>query len=186
MDAEWFSVELNRINAPWAYLKGEPFKAIAALELFGTLVSLRVFGKRWPTAARGMIQVTAATDNKGNSQILPKMMTTKFPLLLVLAEISEQIRRNNWSLQLEWTPRQQNIFADALTNEDYAAFTPEKRIDVRVENLKWEVLPEMGIMADELYRQVLRKREAARRKKVDREGKPAGRHRRLKEREPWV
>ena len=38
MDARWFSVTLNRKNAPWAYLKGEPFKNIASLELSAVLV----------------------------------------------------------------------------------------------------------------------------------------------------
>ena len=41
-EAAWFADRLTRATAPWAYGKGEPFRAIAALELLGTLVSLMV------------------------------------------------------------------------------------------------------------------------------------------------
>ena len=43
--AKWFSMRLTRANAPWAFAKGEPFKTIAALELFGTLVAVKVFAE---------------------------------------------------------------------------------------------------------------------------------------------
>ena len=34
----WFSVKLNRSSAPWAFRSGEPFRAIASLELYATLL----------------------------------------------------------------------------------------------------------------------------------------------------
>ena len=33
--------------APWAFGRGEPFKAIAALELFASLLSLMIFSPGW-------------------------------------------------------------------------------------------------------------------------------------------
>ena len=45
-DARWFSVVLYRKNAPWAYLKGEPFRNIASLELVAVLVAAILFGDR--------------------------------------------------------------------------------------------------------------------------------------------
>ena len=49
--ARWFSVDLNRQNAPWAFARGEPCRAIAALELFATLMCVMLFGGRM--AGRG-------------------------------------------------------------------------------------------------------------------------------------
>ena len=44
-EARWFSIKLTRRNAPWVFLKGEPFKAIASLELVAVLCSLMLFGE---------------------------------------------------------------------------------------------------------------------------------------------
>ena len=44
-EARWFSLKLTKRNAPWLYVKGEPFRVIAAAELVGVLVALVVFGK---------------------------------------------------------------------------------------------------------------------------------------------
>ena len=43
--ARWFSFRLNRKNAPWAYLKGDPFRNIATLELIDVLVAVMMFGQ---------------------------------------------------------------------------------------------------------------------------------------------
>ena len=37
-----FAVELTRVNAPWAFARGEPFCTIASLELLGALVGVIV------------------------------------------------------------------------------------------------------------------------------------------------
>ena len=42
--ARWFSVALDRKSAPWAFSKGEPFKVVAALELYATLLCVVAFG----------------------------------------------------------------------------------------------------------------------------------------------
>ena len=42
----WFSVKLDRKNAPWVFESGEPYPAIASLELLGTLASIVAFPPR--------------------------------------------------------------------------------------------------------------------------------------------
>ena len=42
----WFSEKLNRKNAWWAFLAGEPFGSIASLEMLATLAALVVFDCR--------------------------------------------------------------------------------------------------------------------------------------------
>ena len=58
------------------------------------------------------------------------MMTTKFPLNVVLMELSEQLRVREVELLLDWVPREQNVEADALTNGEFMAFDPARRIEV--------------------------------------------------------
>ena len=71
--AQWFSLKLTKKNAPWLYVKGEPFRVIAAAELVGVLVALVVFGKEavWKRGA-GRLRVSGFTDNLGNSYVLDR------------------------------------------------------------------------------------------------------------------
>ena len=39
-EAKWFFMKLDRCSAPWAFARGEPFRAIASLELLGTMLGL--------------------------------------------------------------------------------------------------------------------------------------------------
>ena len=52
----WFSVKLDRTSAPWVFESGEPYRAIASLELLGTLASVVAFphnrGPRRSTTSR--------------------------------------------------------------------------------------------------------------------------------------
>ena len=45
--ARWFSVKLDRSTAAWAFSRGEPFRNIAAIELYASLVSVMVFCGDW-------------------------------------------------------------------------------------------------------------------------------------------
>ena len=40
--SRWFAIKLTRANAPWAFRAGEPFRTIASLELFGTLLCVKL------------------------------------------------------------------------------------------------------------------------------------------------
>jgi len=83
--ARWFSLRLDRRSAPWAYARGEPFRTIAALELFATLLSFITFAPKWPEAASGTIGLTGLTDNLGNTFAVSRLMTSKFPSIVILA-----------------------------------------------------------------------------------------------------
>eukprot|EP00971_Amphidinium_carterae_P049637 978592-Amphidinium_carterae.1 len=81
------------------------------------------------------IVVSAVTDNKGNSYLLDKLLTTRFPAFLVLMEVAEQLEEMDISLSLEWKPREQNQEADALTNSDFSLFDPSLRVEVDLQAL---------------------------------------------------
>ena len=113
-------MDLNKSNAPWAFARGEPFRTIAALELFVTLLCVVTFGDAWPGGARGEVVLQGITDNLGNTFMVSKLMTSKFPLVVILAEVVAQLRTRSMVLNLGWVPRDQNEEADALTNGDFA------------------------------------------------------------------
>ena len=66
----WFSIRLNRHNAPWAYLKGEPFRNIASLELTAVLVAVILFGDSLvDCGCLNTLTLSASTDNLGNTYV---------------------------------------------------------------------------------------------------------------------
>ena len=87
-DAPWFAVLLNRRNAPWAFAKGEAFRTIAALELLGALVGLMVLGPEPGRASESVdtLVLTCGTDNRSNNFLLDRMITTRYPLAVVLMD----------------------------------------------------------------------------------------------------
>ena len=182
--ARWFSLALTRRSAPWAFSRGEPFRTIAALELYASLVSIMVFVGEVEDGSKGTLHLTGQTDNSGNTSALSRMMSSKFPLVLILTELSAQMRAKNLEVDLEWVPRNQNEEADALTNGRFGTFDLARRIKVEVEDLRFLVLDRMSAVADHLYAQVKEKR--AEKKEMPKEvAADRGRKRPLKERDPW-
>ena len=129
--ARWFSVELTRKTAPWAYVKGDPFRTISSLELVAVLVAVMVFAPKsaWK-GSRAQVTITATTDNLGNTFVLQRFMSCKYPLSIVVMELACQLRRFGLEMDLVWAPRLQNIPADDLTNAEFSKFLPEKRLEV--------------------------------------------------------
>jgi hypothetical protein len=183
--ARWFATEVTKDWAPWAFVKqGDPQRFIAALELLGSLLAVLLFKDKWPSNRSGSCCVTGVTDNRGNSFIVSKMMSTKFPIPVLLMELSEQLLGKGMALNLVWHNRDLNVEADALTNEDFRLFDPSKRIPVTPASLKWEVLPEFMDASTEMFEQM----------REERKRNPKGVHApwpkakaldRLKARDPW-
>eukprot|EP00913_Durusdinium_trenchii_P018268 g17163.t1 len=67
--ARWFSFRLNRRNAAWAYLKGDPFRSIATLELIGVLAALAVH-----PAVGQFILDNAASDKRSGLDAAQKVL----------------------------------------------------------------------------------------------------------------
>ena len=141
--AEWFSLEVGPAQAPWLFRAGQASAAISAAELLATKVAVQL----WAPAAearRGATRLTGLTDNKGNSHIILKQLTTKMPVAAVLMQLTTDLHRAGLSLDLEWVPREENTEADALTNEDFALFIPSLRIPIT-----WEDV-DLGVVRDVL------------------------------------
>ena len=183
--ARWYSVRLDRKNAPWAFSRGEPFRTIAALELYATLVSYVVFSPNWPAATRGAVLLSGTTDNLGNTFILSRMMTSKFPALVILTELAARLRQDNAELQLAWAPRDQNEEADSLTNEHFEDFDEARRIDFNPLAVEWLVLNDMLAVSEEINEVVKQRRSGSEKggEAPPSRKRPPGE--RLRARDPW-
>ena len=149
--ARWFSFHLNRKNAPWAYLRGDPFRAIASLELIGVLAAVMVFapGAKW-ASGEARVSLTALTDNLGNTHVLRKFGSSRYPLSIIAMELASQLDRLGIDLDLQWVPRWQNQEADDLTNERFDDFQEENRIAVQFEELQFLVMSRLLEKAGQL------------------------------------
>ena len=118
----------------------------------------------------------------GNKWPVAKLMTSKFPLVVVLAELAAQLRRLHLVLELGWVPRDQNEEADALSNEVFDAFDPRLRVDLDLTRVSWIILPRLMQTAESLYQEI-KSRKEAKGTSTSRARRPA--HLRLRQREPW-
>ena len=187
--ARWFSVTLNPQNAPWAFEPKHPKRRIAALELLATLLCVILFDNPGDPAAEGTLLMSGGTDNQGNGFVVDRLMSTKFPLNIVLMELSAQLAERQLQLELEWLPRTENVEADDLTNSEFAKFDKANRIEVKLEDIQWLVLPEMMAEGRQLYSELelAKERFKEEEQKAGQPGpRPAKRRREaMRTREPW-
>ena len=87
-----------------------------------------------------------------------KVMTSKFPLNIVLMELSEQLEKRNLWLQLDWIKRDTNVEADALTNEQFHDFDPKLRIPVEIGKLRFVLLNDYMKDGLDLFKQLEERR----------------------------
>ena len=149
--ARWFSFSLNRKNAPWAYLKGDPFRNIASLELIGVLVAVMVFapGSTWVRGGAA-VTLTAYTDNLANTHVLKKFGSSRYPLSIIAMELAVQLDMAGIDLQLQWVPRGQNQPADDLTNSRFDDFDSKNRMSVVFEDMPFKVMGKLLEKAGDL------------------------------------
>ena len=154
-EARWFSVKVTRRVCPWLYLKGEPFRTIAAAELLAVTVAVVVFGKEadWK-GADGRFAISGFTDNSSNTFVVDKFLSTKFPVSLVLMELAFQLSQLKVSLSLQWIPREQNEEADDLSKERFDKFEASKRIEVDLEDIGFRVIPRLAEVAGKLDEEI--------------------------------
>ena len=183
-------MRLSRKSAPWAYVKGDPFKTISSLELTATLMAVMVFGKdgKW-RGERGRLSVTSFTDSLVNAFAMQRFLSCKYPLSIVVMELAAQLREKALELDLQWIPRGQNEEADDLTNERYERFSQDRRIVVDFTKMEFKVLDALMDKAGQLDAEVAlakssREAKQDRPAKVER-GDVKRRRGETKWRDPW-
>jgi len=153
----WFAVDLCATSAPWAFdRKGEPYRRIAALEAMATLLGYMAFVGDAPSGkiARVSAVLPSWTDNRGNSFALNRLTSGKFPLGCLAMELAEQMSKHGTRLTVSWAPRDVNQEADDLSNGLFSGFSPDLRVPMIMEEMKWEVLPSLLRDGEEFYKEL--------------------------------
>lgn len=186
-EAPWFALEITEDYFPWAFCKRrDPGRVIAALELLGTILCMIFFGKfiKERTFVQGVL--SASTDNQGNTYAITKLLSTKFPLTVLVVELSEQLRAYGTEMSLVWRRRDINQEADDLTNTVFDKFDMSLRIEVDPKAIPWIALPLLMTASQSLYEDVVAEREGRKgTAKVKHSGRGRDPTKKLKFTNPW-
>lgn len=180
----WFSLRITEQEAPWLFEKGHGSRTIGASELLATMVAVHLFCKDEETGGlqHGSMTcsgISGVTDNIGNSYVIKKLMTTKIPLCAVLMQLTSILAAKGLWLDLRWTPREDNIYADALTNEDFTHFSADRRVEIEWKDVPTEVLNKLAAALDGFVQDVETRR--AQKQKANRSAGTSRKKKRIKE-----
>ena len=127
-NVHWFMVPVTHNTHAWAYDEKDPQRLIASLELLGDIYYTDMIGQMCPGHA-GTHVATATTDNQGNSYIINKHYTNKYPNMCLCMELIDKLTLHDLYLRVEHRDRTHNIWADQLAGLDDTGFDPNKRIE---------------------------------------------------------
>ena len=144
-NSPWFFVALNEEVAPWACERDrQPFWVVASLEALAALVAVITLTPSSAAApSRGTVLLPLMTDNRGNSFALARLMTTKYPLCLLVMELAANLEARGLLLEAGWAPREWNVEADALTNGNCDGFDPARRVHFDMPSHRWLVFSDL-------------------------------------------
>lgn len=159
----WFAM-VEASWAPWIDFRAKnPKRVIAALELLGTIIAVKLWGETPGMEMEGCLE--AFTDNRGNMFALRRGMSTKYPLTILLMELSETLRKLDCTLNLKWVKRDDNQDADDLSNLKFDNFDLGRRVEVKGEEIVWLVFGQMDKVSRELYEELQEEKNKAAGKK---------------------
>ncbi len=152
--SRWFSVVLSRALTPWAFSKGLPYRSIAALEALAALVAILAFAPLKDNMSDAIVRVSGLTDNRGNKYATTRLQTGKFPLCVVVMELSAQLEARGQRLEMRWAPREMNAEADRLANGDTRGFADNLRVNLDFSTIPWIVLPQLMKTGESFAREI--------------------------------
>ena len=116
---------------------------IASFELLGALVGLMVLGPvpRGCGSLVGTTTFTCGTDDRSNTYLLHRMLTTLYPLGLVLMELAAQTHLRSVIIRGRWPPRLHNDATDALSNFEFDSFDEKLGIEFEEDDMGRLKLP---------------------------------------------
>ena len=101
-------------------------------------------------------------------------------LLMELATIMEE---SGMYLNMEWVPREENVTADALTNEKFDGFMPQNRMSVQIDSGCFPTLFAMMEHGKSLYEHIEQQKAENRNKRKI--WPKVARHKKLRVVDPW-
>ena len=139
----WFSLEVFPSDLPCLFRDGESGWASTSAELLASLAALVAFGhlEQPIPGAQDCLQVFVCgeTDNRSTPEVQRKGSTTKWPLFGIQMSACQALRRVNKRLVLNWRPRDENTWADDLTNGNFSAFDLRHRVKLTLSMLPLEL-----------------------------------------------
>ncbi|CAE8597004.1 unnamed protein product [Polarella glacialis] len=134
----WFSTPITKSAHPWAYHKdNNPQRAIAAIELYGTLV-LQQLITHTTASSSSAITVKVRTDNKGNVYNVLNYKAKQWPNYAILMELALQQHFTNTTTSIRHVYREHNCWSDQLTHRDSTGFNT--RLRIHTDQLRWHIL----------------------------------------------
>ena len=106
------------------------------------------------------------TDNQGSMFIGRRLDSSTLPTAAVLMQLTSTLAKRGLWLDLAWVPREENKEADQLTNEEFQNFSPDLRMELKLQDLDLSVLNRLVEVAGsfEEVRLKLREEKAAKQK----------------------
>jgi len=183
----WFFVQLSEQTAPWAYEKDkQPFRVVASLEALAVLVAvLTLTSPIAGSTRRGTVILPLMTDNRGNSFALSRLMSTKYPLCLLVMELAVALEERGLALSAEWAPREWNAEADAITNSRFEGFAEENRVPFDMRTFPWRVLDTLLVDGRRFYQDAKALRVASKQGPAPSKKRSKCKRLSLKETDPW-
>ena len=89
-------------------------------------------------------------------------MSTKFPLTLLIMELSETFRQGRCELGLDWIRRDFNELADDLTNNKFEKFEKFPRVRWLPKEERWLVFERFMKHAQDFHAELARERQVKR------------------------
>ena len=81
--------------------------------------------------------------------MLDRLLTTKYPLGVVLMQLAHEMRTRRLLLRARWLPRLQNQEDDDLTNDESHHSRAEKRIPLDLNKLGFDLIHSLLAAGDE-------------------------------------
>ena len=139
---------------PWAGVwANDPNQTVAAHELFGALIDLKLFRRPEDSGTRGVAVVTGATDHQGNAYAVQKATSTGYLLALLRRELSEEMCDQQVAADLRGKPWEENQEADDLVNMKVDGFSPDMKIRAGPGTVKFLVLDVLMEASPKLHEQ---------------------------------
>ena len=143
----WYAIDLTDQSASWAFDKKSFKKRIAALELLGTIVLIRLMVRCFRSSVPN-VQLPLRTDNLGNAFAIGKSYSKKWPNSALLMELECIKHRFGLRTHISHVKRESNTWADQLTHLDFDGFEPSLRLATNLKDVpKWLVFDKL----QELY-----------------------------------
>ena len=113
------------------------------------------------------------------------MLSTKYPLTILVMELSEQLRQRKASLELRWLSREKNTEADELTNCIYTSFKESLRVALVPSELRFLVLNEIQQDSNRLYALMIEEKATKKRQDPEMSRGKLPIKQKLKQADPW-